>query len=89
MNNQSEEREAQVTAQMENLKDRLAELENSITGIRTRLKSVLRCDTLEDGEKAAREHEELVPLANDINASASRVNTLNIDIIAILRELEL
>lgn len=82
-------RERQVTLQMENLKDRLSELEKGMADIRIRLSSVLRDDTLDSGEKATEDQEALVPLASDIRASANRVNILNLEVDTLLRELEL
>jgi prefoldin subunit 5 len=86
---ESEARETQVSLQMENLKDRLSELEKSIASMKTRLSSVLRSDIFENDEKAPKDQEALVPLANDIRSSANRINRLNVEVITLLKELEL
>jgi hypothetical protein len=79
----------QVILQMENLKGKLSELEKGVAEIKMRLNSVLRDDTPNSDEKAAKDQESLVPLANDIRASANRVNMLNLEVDTLLRELEL
>lgn len=89
MTETNEGKERQVVLQMDNLKDRLSELGKSITEIRARLSSVLRTDMVDSEQKAGKDPETLVPLANDIRASASRVNMLNMEIIGLLQELEL
>lgn len=85
----NEVRETQVALQMENLKGRLSELEKGIANIKNRLGPVLRDDTPDSGEKSTKDQEALVPLANDIRASANRVNMLNLQVDTLLRKLEL
>ncbi len=79
----------QVILQMENLKGKLSELEKGVAEIKMRLNSVLRDDTPNSDEKAAKDQEALGPLANDIRASANRVNMLNLEVDTLLRKLEL
>lgn len=82
-------REGQVFLQMDNLKDRLSELEKSVTEMKARLGSVLRNDTVDSEGKPGKDPDLLVPLASDIRASASRVNMVNMEITGLLQELEL
>lgn len=87
----NEDRESQVVTQMANLKNRLSELEKSTTEIKDRLGPVLkmRVNVLVDSEEKTKKESELVPLARDIEASASRVSTLNAEIVDLLKVLEL
>lgn len=85
----NEDRKGQVTLQMKILKGNLSELEKNIAAIKPRLGSVLRDHTPDTGEKAVAEIDALVPLADDIRASANRISMLNVTVCTLLTELEL
>ncbi len=86
---ENEKRETQVTIQMSELKEVISELEKSITGLRDKLKVVLRNDLISDSEKDKVKEEKLVPLATDLREIRFQINHLNILVLDILRELEL
>ncbi len=80
----------QVMIQMEELRSAVSEIEKGVSSLKGRLESVLRNDSLASNKEESEEKEMiLVPLANNLRETVSRINNSNNDITAILRELEL
>ena len=85
-----EQKETQVTAQMDNLSSEISKLENSVDTLRDRLSQVVRDDGIKESDDEDKEPVALlVPLASGIRSYHQQVRYVHVKIVNILSLLEL
>ena len=83
-----EQKETQVTAQMDNLASEISKLENSVDTLRDRLSQVVRDDGIKESDDEEKEVL-LVPLASGIRSYHQQVRDAHVRIDNMLSLLEL